>query len=146
METHPSNATSTPSACPRWPSHAEVNPVPFAANSNTGEPSATKSNGGPDPKDGSTTSNAATAGTAPNTPASRAPEPGAATASSLTTWSRSVPSQHDTGTTARTSHTRHHHAHAITDLAGFQVEVASAEIPSSPLPGIFGRCVGAAAW
>ena len=62
------------------------------------EPSATRSNGGPDPKDGSTTSNEATAGTAPNSPASRAPEPGADTASSPTTSSRSVPPQHDTDT------------------------------------------------
>src|SRR5271166_1529 len=101
METHPSNATSTPSACPRWPSHAEVNPVPFAANSNTGEPSATRSNGEPDPKDGSTTSNAATAGTAPNSPASAASESGADTGSSPTTSSRSAPWQHETRTTAR---------------------------------------------
>ena len=40
---------------------------------------------------GSTTSNAATAGTAPNSPASPAPEPGADTECSPTTWSRSEP-------------------------------------------------------
>ncbi|MQA06353.1 MAG: hypothetical protein GEV07_27760, partial [Streptosporangiales bacterium] len=57
---------------------------------NTNEPSATRSNGAPDPKDESTTSNAATAGTAPNSPVSTVPEPGADTASSPTTWSRSV--------------------------------------------------------
>ena len=73
-----------------------ANPAPPAASSNTGEPSATKSNGGPDPKDGSTTSNEATAGTAPNSPASTAPEPGADTAFSPTTSSRSAPSQHET--------------------------------------------------
>ena len=67
---------------------ARANPVPRAASSNTGEPSATRSNGAPDPKDESTTSNEATAGTAPNSPASTEPEPGADTASSHTTSSR----------------------------------------------------------
>ena len=41
---------------------ARANPVPLAASSSTGEPSARRSNGAPDPKDGSTTSNAATDG------------------------------------------------------------------------------------
>jgi IS5 family transposase len=49
---------------------------------------APRSNGEPDPKAGSTTSNEATAGTAPNSPASMAPEPGAGTAYSHTTSSR----------------------------------------------------------
>ena len=80
------------------PAH-ESNPAPPAASSNTGEPSATRSNGEPAPKAGSTTSNEATAGTAPNSPASTAPEPGADTASSPTTSSRSAPSRHD----------QHHH-------------------------------------
>jgi FAD/FMN-containing dehydrogenase len=58
------------------------------ASSSTGAASATRSNGASDAKDGSTTSNAATAGTAPNSPASTAPEPGVATASSPITSSR----------------------------------------------------------
>lgn len=70
------------------------NPAPRAASSNTDEPSATRSNGEPDPKAGSTTSNAATAGTAPNSPPSPAPEPGADTASSPTTRSRAEHSPH----------------------------------------------------
>ncbi len=53
-------------------------------------------NGAPGAKDGSTTSSAATAGTAPNSPASTEPEPGADTASSPTTSSRSAPWQHET--------------------------------------------------
>ena len=73
-----------------------ANPLRRAASSNTDEPSATRSNGAPDPKAGSTTSNEATAGTAPNSPASTEPEPGADTASSPTTSSRSAPSPHDT--------------------------------------------------
>jgi hypothetical protein len=40
-------------------------------------------------------SNEATAGAAPNSPASTEPEPGAHTASSPTTWSKSAPSQHE---------------------------------------------------
>src|SRR6478672_7563633 len=80
---HRSNATCSPRGAPR------------AANSNTGVPSATRSSGERDPKDASTTSNEATAGTEPNSPASRVPEPGADTASSPTTWSKSAPSQHD---------------------------------------------------
>jgi IS5 family transposase len=92
---HRWNATYTTSAYAVWRSRAPVNQQRRAASSNTGEPSARKSNGGPDPKGGLTTSNEATAGTAPNSPASAAPEPGADTASSPTTWSRSVPSRHD---------------------------------------------------
>ena len=80
---------------PRGDPAQRANPAPAAANSNTDEPSATRSNGAPDPKDGSTTSNAATAGTAPTSPASMAPEPGADTASSPTTSSRSAPSRHE---------------------------------------------------
>jgi IS5 family transposase len=53
-----------------------------------GGPSAPRSNGEPDPKAGSATSNEATAGTAPNSPASTEPEPGAGTAYSHTTSSR----------------------------------------------------------
>ena len=53
--------------------HSMRNRPPRAANSNTDAPSATRSNGGPDPKDGSTTSNEATAGTAPNSPVSTEP-------------------------------------------------------------------------
>jgi transposase, IS5 family len=45
--------------------------------------------------------NAATAGTAPNSPASTEPEPGADTVSSPTTSSRSAPSQHETTTPHR---------------------------------------------
>jgi hypothetical protein len=62
------------------------------------------SNGAPDPKAGSTTSSAATAGTAPNSPPSPAPEPGADTAYSPTTWSRSArwqPDNHPTASRAR---------------------------------------------
>ena len=66
----------------------------------TDEPSATRSNGAPDQKDGSTTSSEATAGTAPTSPASVEFESGADTASSPTTSSRSAPSQHKI---------RHHH-------------------------------------
>ena len=51
-----------------WPSHAGANPARPAASSNTDEPSATRSYGEPAPKDESTTSNAATAGTALNYP------------------------------------------------------------------------------
>jgi IS5 family transposase len=69
---------------------------PRAARSNTGERSAKRSNGAPDARAGSTTSNEATAGTAPHSPASPAPEPGADTASSPTTWSRSGRWQHET--------------------------------------------------
>src|SRR6266516_1989959 len=90
-----SNATCMPSACAPSPSPARTNPPRPAASSSTAEPSATRSNGGPGQKDGSTTSNAATAGTAPNSPPSRAPEPGADTASSPTTWSRSGHWQHE---------------------------------------------------
>jgi SBF-like CPA transporter family (DUF4137) len=56
-------------------------PGPPAAHSNTAARSATRSNAEPDPKARSTTSNEATAGTAPNSPASTGPEPGADTAS-----------------------------------------------------------------
>ena len=84
-----------PSACAAWRFRAEATPARPAASSNTDEPSATKSNGEPDPKAGSTTSNAATAGTAPNSPASTVPEPGADTASSPTTSSRSAPWPHE---------------------------------------------------
>ena len=97
---HRWNATCTNSAYAAWRSRAKANPAPRAASSNTAEPSATRSNGAPDPKDGSTTSNEATAGTAPNSPASAEPEAGADTASSLTTSSRSGPSPHETHTRA----------------------------------------------
>jgi hypothetical protein len=100
---HLSNATYS-SAWQAWRSRARAHQAPPAASSNIGEPSATRSNGGPDPKEGSTTSNEATAGIAPNSPASTAPEPGADTASSPTTSSRSAPSQHETNTTAAESH------------------------------------------
>ena len=53
----PSNATCTSPEYVAWRSHERVNPAPRAESSNTGEPSATRSNGGPDPKDESTTSN-----------------------------------------------------------------------------------------
>src|SRR3979409_1007720 len=95
---HRWNATCITSACAAWRFREQPKPALPAANSNTGAPSATKSNGGPDPKDGSTTSNEATAGTAPNSPASTAPEPGADTASSPTTSSKSAPSQHESDT------------------------------------------------
>ncbi len=90
-----SNATCTISACAASPFPARANPAPPAANSSIDEPSATRSNGAPDPKDASTTSNAATDGTAPNSPPSPAPEPGADTACSPTTWSRSARWQPD---------------------------------------------------
>jgi hypothetical protein len=61
-----SNATYTTSAFTASPFPAKTNPASPAANSNTDAPSATRSNGEPDQKVGSTTSNAATAGTAPN--------------------------------------------------------------------------------
>ena len=67
-----------PPACATWRSRARANPVPRAATSNIGEPSARRSNGEPDPRDESTTSSEVTAGTAPNSPASAVPEPGAA--------------------------------------------------------------------
>ena len=96
------------SAYAAWRSRAKANPAPRAASSNTAEPSATRSNGAPDPKDGSTTSNEATAGTAPNSPASAEPEAGADTASSLTTSSRSGPSPHETHTRAARAAPDHH--------------------------------------
>src|SRR5258705_11559107 len=92
---HRWTAPCIPWACAAGRFLAQPNPALPAANSNTGAHSATKSNGGPDPKAGSTTSNEATAGTAPNSPPSTAPEPGADTASSLTTSSRSAPSPHE---------------------------------------------------
>jgi hypothetical protein len=58
-------------------------------------PSARRSNGAPDARAGSTTSNAATARTAPNSPESTAPAPGAHTPSSPTTWSRLETWQHE---------------------------------------------------
>jgi hypothetical protein len=106
-ETFLSNATYTPLACAMWRFRAEANHLLPAANSNTGEPSAPRSNGEPDPKAASTISNEATAGTARNSPASMAPGPGAATASSPTTWSRSAPSPHETA--ARAKPDRHTH-------------------------------------
>ena len=95
---HRWNTTYMNSAYAAWRSHARVNPAPRAASSNTAEPSVRKSNGGPEPKDVSTTSNAATAGTAPNSPASTEPEPGVDTVSSPITSSRSAPSQRETTT------------------------------------------------
>jgi transposase, IS5 family len=80
-----------------------ANPVPPDANSNTDEPSTPWSNGAPDPRAASATSNAATDGTAPNSPPSQAPEPGADTASSPTTWSRSANWQ------AKQPHAEHPH-------------------------------------
>src|SRR6476646_633645 len=129
---HRWNATCTPSACATWRFREQANPAPPAANSNTGAPSATKSNGGPDPKDGSTTSNEATAGTAPNSPASTEPEPGADTASSHTTSSRSAPSQHETRSPDHTPHPTYRPPKRTTTanpprprLTAFQVEVIS---------------------
>src|SRR4029077_9790621 len=95
---HRWNATYTSGGCATWRSRARANPAPRVASSNTGEPSARRSNGGPDPKDGSTTSSEATAGTAPNSPASTESEPGADTGSSPTISSKSAPSQHETDT------------------------------------------------
>ncbi len=95
---HLLNMTCTSWVCAVWRSPARANPPRRAATSNTGEPSATRSNGAPDPKDESTTSNVATAGTAPNSPPSEEPEPGADTASSPTTSSRSAPSRHENPT------------------------------------------------
>src|SRR5262249_14966494 len=78
------------------PSPEPVDPVPPGGSSNTEKRSAPRSNGAPDAKDESTTSNAVTDGTAPNSPLSKEPEPGADTGSSPTTWSRSAPWRHDT--------------------------------------------------
>src|SRR5271165_5624854 len=117
---HRWNATCTNSAYAAWRSRAKANPAPRAASSNTAEPSATRSNGAPDPKDGSTTSNEATAGTAPNSPASAEPEAGADTASSLTTSSRSGPSPHETHTrAARAAPDRHPQSITIAATKGF---------------------------
>jgi transposase, IS5 family len=101
-----SNATFMPSVCAVWSSRAAASPGPPVASSNTGEPSAIRSNGEPDQKDGSTTSSEATAGIAPNSPASRVPEPGADTASSPTTWSRSAPWPHENRTTPKPAPTK----------------------------------------
>ena len=84
--------------------HARVNPAPRAGSSNIDEPSTRRSNGGPDPKAESATSNEATDGTAPNSPASTEPERGADTACSPTTSSRSARSQHDTNTASLPPH------------------------------------------
>ena len=85
-----------------------------------------KVNGGPHPKDGSTTSNEATAGAAPNSPASTEPEPGADTACSPTTWSKSAPSQHEPDTqTPRHAPDRNTRASSPRRQIVLQVEVAS---------------------
>src|SRR5262247_674969 len=87
--------------CRTWasatlPSLGPVDPVPRGGKWSTEKRSAPRSNGAPDAKAASTTSNAVTDGTAPNSPPSKGPEPGADTGSSPTTWSRSEPWRHDT--------------------------------------------------
>jgi len=90
-----SRVSCTNSASAASPSPVRPNPAPAAASSSTDVRSARWSSGAPDPKAGSTTSNAATAGTAPNSPASTVHEPGADTGYSPTTWSRSGHGPHE---------------------------------------------------
>src|SRR4051812_22036547 len=71
-----SSVTCTPWAYMPWRSRAQANPPPAGASLNIGAPFATRSNGGPDAKDESTTSSEATAGTALNSRASPEPESG----------------------------------------------------------------------
>jgi hypothetical protein len=87
---------------------------------------ATKSNSAPDPKVGSTTSNEATAGTAPNSPASAGPEHGADTAFSPTISSRSAPSQHETDTRTPSRSQLPSPSRSAHPSRVFQVEVARA--------------------
>src|SRR5258705_1006902 len=107
------------SASLAWQSRARAKQVPPAASSNTGGPSEPRSNGEPDPKPGSTTSNEATAGTAPNSPASMAPEPGAGTAYSHTPSSRWALSQRETGTTAEAATPDYHPQPAASNHADY---------------------------
>jgi IS5 family transposase len=87
----PSSVTCTTWASRPWRSPARPPHQLPARPPSTPADSASWSNGGPDAKDGSATSNAATAGTAPAWTARTEPPSGAATQSSPTTSSKSAP-------------------------------------------------------
>jgi hypothetical protein len=87
-------ALSTEAACAGGPARSSGEPAVMAGErrrSSTAAASVGWSNGAPAQRDGSATSNAATAGTAPAWTAGREPRSGAATEYSPTTWSKSAP-------------------------------------------------------